>query len=410
MKRFFLLLFVVLGVVLTSCGKTSLPKLSSYSDEYLPDQDFNPASFGSLTHSVTVLDDTIYFIAGHYLFYYDSDIEEARPLCFKADCLHNREPDQAKRPECDAFVASGTNCFLGTTNDFLIFTCLNQKTQQIDLVSSNKDGSRRRTLIQNLGRIEYCCIHRGIFFFVQEKRNLDGKSEVSLFAYSLLRNRNKPYEILKYTDRSNISDLLPLNTRLFLNRSKNAGTETEEYEVLQYDLRTGVISNVPLDSELISGAFENALVYQSGQDVYSEYDLHTGTVTECGWLSRYMEESHPGWWCILKSLQRDIAFFDCLDENFELVYEQSVVNGEGKEVCVLPGLAHNFLSSNEIIRFQGEDYYFSGGLMDPFTIQIFAVDDLLNSKVEPKILLQVDNYQEELSPAYILPWDGIVPE
>ncbi|MBQ6678869.1 MAG: hypothetical protein IJM76_02495 [Lachnospiraceae bacterium] len=404
---FFLAFFLV---ILSSCGKTSMPKLSSYSDEYLPEQDFDPASYRSLVHSVTVLDDTIYMIAGNYLFYYDQETTQARPLCFKADCLHNSESDQQKRPECDAFIAPGTNPFLGIMNDRLVFTCLNQKTQQVDLVSSKKDGSGRKTLIQNIGTAEHSCIHRGVFFYVQERRSLDGQSEVSLLAYSLLRPGKEPYEILKYTDRSNISSLLPFGSRLFLSKSKNEGTESEEYELLQYDLKTGIISNVPIDSELISGAYENALIYQTDRNIYSEYNIHTGEITECAWLNRYIEKNHPNWWLIFKTIRRDVAFIDCLNENFELVYDQAVINGEGEEVCLLPGLAHNFLSSSEIIHFLGKDYYYSGGLMDPYTIQIYAIDDLLSGKVEPTVLLQVDNYSEDLTPAYILPWDGIIPE
>lgn len=406
------LLSLLCILVFVSCGQNGLPKSSDYSDEYMGDEDFSPCAFSWLnkTHGVTVFDDTLYFIAGNYLFFSDPDNWQTRPLCFKADCLHNDEPEPEKRAECSAFLGSiYEQTFIGHFRDELLFSCLNQKTGHLDIMASKKDGSGRRSVLPNIDKLKQVCLHRGVLYYILSETNLSDETEVSLMAYSLLTPSKKPYEITKYTDKSNIDKLFPYGTNVFFSvTSAYSAGSGDETRLFSYDIGSGNITPLPFDvNTQLFGIYDGKMVIRDEYG-YQEYSLKDHGMKSCSWLNHFSGE-HPGWWCQFDNIQEGAAFSFCIGEDFQPDYDLYVLDEEGNQVCTLEGVAWGTTTS-ETVSCCGKDYYISYSVFDPFTVKIYAIEDILAGHADPVTLLEVGSFTDSLTPAYIIQGDGVLPE
>ena len=258
---------VVITMFLSACNPSGIPKSSNYSDEYLESEDFNPNTVSWLgkPHGVTVLDDTLYFIAGHYLFFADAKSQEARPLCFKPECLHFSEPDPYKVSECDAYLGDVyIQTILGHCNGKLYFSCLNQKTGHIDIVESKPDGSERKSVLSDIDDLASVCFHRGVFYYVLRTVEITGEQTTSLLAYSILAQQKEPYKIIEYTDGSTIETLLPYGASVIFSKDSPYVEEIgSDIELHRYNIKSGEVTDFPFEMDVnIYGLCDDKLIVQ----------------------------------------------------------------------------------------------------------------------------------------------------
>ena len=143
-------LFICL--VFSSCGGDKGLKFSRYDNDYHPETDYNPTSWKESSYSsfYTQTGENIYFIAGNYLYYLSTKDMKAYPVCFKATCLHNEEPDDIKRPQCDAFIGTSIIRFLQSYDDHLYLICVDKSDGTNALIRMRSDGTERETLLKDL--------------------------------------------------------------------------------------------------------------------------------------------------------------------------------------------------------------------------------------------------------------------
>ena len=393
-------------MLFSACNTNGVPKSSNYKDEYLGEEDFNPSTVSWLKkpHGVTVLDGTLYFVAGDFLFFADAESKQARVLCFKPDCLHNEDPDPAKIPQCDAYLGSLMQTFLGHYDGKLYFSCLNQKTGHTDIMESMKDGSRRKSVLENIDNMEHICFHRGVFYYVLREVELSGESVTSLMAYSLLSPRKAPYKIVEFTDGSIIDQLLPYGTRVIFSRTtpyvEDVGDDIFLYE---YNIRSGAVSELPFEVDTqIYGLYDGKLIVRVPYPAacFCEYTFSDKSVNPSDWLNEFYDKQKPAM-PIYDQIQNDIAFFNLIKEDFSPDYDLHVINREGNVVATIEKSAFGTTTS-ETVTWNGKTYYMAYRTMDPFSVCLYSNEDLLQGVVNPEVLLQVESFYE-LIPAVILP-------
>lgn len=397
---------------LSACNSSRIPKSSNYSDEYMEREDFNPSTVSWLgkPHGVTVLDDTLYFIAGHYIFFADAKSQEAKPLCFKPECLHFSEPDPYKVPECDAYLGNVyIQTILGHCNGKLYFSCLNQKTGHIDIVESKPDGSERKSVLSNIDDLASVCFHRGVFYYVLCTVEITGEQTTSLLAYSILAPQKEPYKIIEYTDGSTIETLLPYGASvIFLKVSPYVEDIGSDFELHRYNIKSGEVSDFPFEADAnIYGLYNGKLVVQMNinKEVgpqFWEYNFSDKSLTLCEWLDDFYQKQQPAV-TLYDQIQEDITFAFFIGEDYQPNYDLYVVNRDGDITATLEGAAWGTTTS-ETVTWLGKTYYMAYRTLDPFSICLYENGDLLQGKVEPLILLQVDGFgklmPEAMLPAY----------
>ena len=96
---------ILSGIVCTisSCGEKPLE--IDYSDKYIENQDYQYMYADGFGHSSFQKSDNGYYTAvNNFIFYIDGDTMDVTPLCYKSDCLHDKETDGKKLKKCKAYV------------------------------------------------------------------------------------------------------------------------------------------------------------------------------------------------------------------------------------------------------------------------------------------------------------------
>lgn len=98
MKKSLLCLSIFVMAYLTGCKTAALP------DTYIEGSDYPYKQWSdSIVYSRLQQDDGIvYLYHNGFIYYYEEGSNAIMPLCNKADCLHDREPDPEKWAECNA--------------------------------------------------------------------------------------------------------------------------------------------------------------------------------------------------------------------------------------------------------------------------------------------------------------------
>lgn len=116
-----------------------------------------------------------YFLAGHFLFYADPELQQIAPLCNKPNCLHYNEPDDEKLIQCNAFVEG---YFLGWQQDslYVVGRPLTKEAIPLDktsLIRLAPDGSKREILFQFSSSVSTIALHNGYLYEVRNDVPVD---------------------------------------------------------------------------------------------------------------------------------------------------------------------------------------------------------------------------------------------
>lgn len=178
---------------LTGCTKKELP------DSYVAGSDFQYMHM--LEESGVSFwqngKDGKFFLAGGYIYFMDKD-KNIVPLCNKADCLHNRETDETKKKNCNAYT--GLFQYDGQQkivyqDGYVYFMSLDTSTEQSDfrgyiLQRTKEDGSEKESLKEwKKCNINDWIIHRGVCYYVEQvyvtdetKNEVEDRFSVKSFA------------------------------------------------------------------------------------------------------------------------------------------------------------------------------------------------------------------------------------
>ena len=412
------LVLCLLILVGSSCSSKErmFIEASGYEDSYVPEEDYNLTGLScDLTYDV--IEKTgkgLLFLAGNYLFFADSETMSAHPVCYKSECMHNQEEDPEKVPKCDAFFPQGhRERFLGSYRDRIYLYTTDLKTDQIVLLEMNEDGSGRRVLLSDMSDVLQGTtrMHRGVIFFADSETDLDGNRRYALKALSLVSKQKKPTVLFEGTKKNGtIIAVIPYGNYVYYTEqyeAENAGDEKQELSglterIYRCDIRSGKTETVTSESFYSIVGVRNGKIILNNKLDYFQYDPGSGElVPEHGGLQRFSEE-HPDWTCMAGNITDRVCFFSCFDRvKMESIPDRIVTGVDGNEVCRLEDHAFCIWGS-QIIRLNSEDYYISWTpSFAPFAVQAYKMSDLEAGKVQEVNLLEVEDYNKELSPGYI---------
>lgn len=166
---------ILLGIACTfsSCGEQPLE--INYSDKYIENQDYQYMYADGFGHSSVQKSDNGYYIAvNNFIFYIDGKTMNATPLCNKSNCLHDRETDEEKLKECNAYLpdyAEYTRNSIQLYNSKIYFLQLDSADSAEDVDKylfyemDTESGSRKLLLTYTDGKVKFWAVHRGYIYF-----------------------------------------------------------------------------------------------------------------------------------------------------------------------------------------------------------------------------------------------------
>lgn len=161
--------------ILSACGKKELP------DTYVEGSDYQYMQMGGFAFHLPIQKGTdgYYFQKGSYLYYLDGTTDTLLPLCGKADCLHDKEPDQEQLTKCNAYIGDhivGGISFCNGNVYYMEKVAGSSYVYTLYRISS--DGVKKEQLYQWKmdGLISEWIIHRDVLYYTEQEYLLeDGK-------------------------------------------------------------------------------------------------------------------------------------------------------------------------------------------------------------------------------------------
>ena len=179
-KGKFYLFVTAFLITLSGCGKENLP------NTYIEGSDFQYMRQGSWDWAPKMQkgEKGYYFRQDEFVYYLDEGTGEFLPLCAKADCLHDRETDPARRKSCNAYMH-----FAEFSSDFSqgmmyydrYLYCLTDKgfNEETILYRLSEDGAKKEQIYRWTGvGIEEWVIHRGVFYYAEHFYTYDEEGEM----------------------------------------------------------------------------------------------------------------------------------------------------------------------------------------------------------------------------------------
>lgn len=418
MKRETFLVLCILSLMAAllcgSCEMDGNVQVNTCNDTYTEGQDFNPTAFtwAGTPQNVAVTDQGIYFAVFGFLYYVDTRSESstewnARPLCFKLNCQHLRE-EADKVTDCNAFASTfGVESFVGFYKDHIYFTSINVNTGLYELMMADPDGSNRRTILEDIHNIVggSMRIHRGRLYYGSSYLDQEGQSKNALMALDLEAGDFQPEALVECRNvAGSFSEILPYGQYIYYNikdtEEKDDGRIKPLNRYYRYSIsnNTGEAIDVPQEYRLL-GAYQENLVFYDNKHYY-EYDpnMRKAVISSLG--TELFQEKHPDWLCLASPFGEDISFVyceDCTDNPDEeygtILFKRFIVNAAGETVGSIPEpnsiLPH---MTSQIVRIRSEEYYlrFSANI-EPFTVELYRIQDLLDGKTKPITLLKGDS-------------------
>lgn len=157
----------------SSCGEQPLE--IDYSDKYIENQDYQYMYADGFGHSSFQKSDNGYYAAvNNFIFFIDGKTMNATPLCNKSNCLHDRETDEEKLKECNAYLpdyAEYTRNSIQLYNSKIYFLQLDSADSAEDVDKylfyemDIESGSRKLLLTYTDGKVNFWAVHRGNIYF-----------------------------------------------------------------------------------------------------------------------------------------------------------------------------------------------------------------------------------------------------
>ena len=349
---------------------------------------------------MTHTEDKVYFLAGTYLYSYNPATGESSVLCSRPDCLHEKETDLYKVPDCDAWFFLGNPSFLGSYDDKLIIAAENISSKNTELIEMNPDGSGRRVLISTLQNADHgnMCIHRGVLYYSTNSRGGNGEYGYTLLAMDL-NGRGEAFTIYRSDNTYGaIQAILPLGEDIFFTDNTNTNSESmignEIICCYHTDIKeTEIVAD---DGYRIYGASGNELILFRDKRYYA-YSTEDHQINEIHRLNTFCE-NHADMVCLAEVISDDFAAFVCYKNlpDGSLVSDLLISDRNGKETAAIKNCAWA-LTPPSVMTIEEERYLFVySESKNPYYIKAYKVNDLLKGIIRPFDILKGESYQDFL--------------
>lgn len=161
-KVLILLLFTLTA---TGCSKT--PSEDSYVEG--TDYQYQYYDRNVLTNTTAKGQDAMYFFIGSYIYQLDEGTDTLIPLCNKPNCLHDKEKDESKLSECNAYLRADDNgiAYMNRSVYYITTEWVEDDLCSV-LYKTAENGSTRERVYQWEGTVvESWCLHRNTLYYVE---------------------------------------------------------------------------------------------------------------------------------------------------------------------------------------------------------------------------------------------------
>jgi len=276
MKKRKAISLLLAGIFLLLTGCESQPQYST-ENTYVAGQDFQYQFYKAIGTNLSPLpiaetEDSYYFLVGQgFLYYADKETMEAVLLCSRPDCLHDQEPKEQKRLECNAYFPNSGTVFC--TDGFLYIPCDKSDYNVSDpssasgqLLKVSTDGTSREPLFDLYS--ETCLrFHRGMLYYLDSPTGDEsGEGNMALFRRALKKD-SQPEQLAQF-QTSNVPEitLYGNNAYIRLNSSLlHVDLETTE--------QTAIAQTSSENSCTLIGFRQNKLVYALRENGEAHYYL-----------------------------------------------------------------------------------------------------------------------------------------
>ena len=257
MKKVSLLLLTALLLFTTACsgggGTGLIPRGYPTDNTYHPETDCSYTTASAMYGSrVAETELGYYTFANCYLLFTDAKTMETVPVCAKPNCLHEEEPDEDKRKECNAYfkgIALVGSVFY-VDDSLYIWHKLEHTSDLIPqdgahseilnycaLTQVSIDGTQRKTLfVTHSPGLSFSCIHRGRFYTIRQVWDESGHRREELWSYSLKNPSEEPICLFQsqsmYPSGVFYFNLFCYGNYLYVRERIDAWTETEQFRIL----------------------------------------------------------------------------------------------------------------------------------------------------------------------------------
>ena len=157
---------ILFSLTIAGCSK------SPAEDFYVERTDFQYQYYDEFHRSIMARgNDAMYFTIGYYIYRLDEETQILAPLCNKPNCLHEKETDNNRVPECNAYISMDENKSEITYMNEYIYTIMQDwKEGELcyGLYKIAEDGSTKERVYQWDGTVvEGWCLHRNVLYYVE---------------------------------------------------------------------------------------------------------------------------------------------------------------------------------------------------------------------------------------------------
>lgn len=162
MKKTKILLCLLMGFLCLALSACNQDKVEDLGEEYIEGSDYQ-SQFGSMPQ-IQKVGNGYYFLVSERLYYYDPSMQQAVPVCNKADCDHSAE-------SCNASMSGATEINY-YDHKFYYIASENDDMEKWFLYYLSEDGKQREKVTQiatldssDKGISFQLCVHRGYAYF-----------------------------------------------------------------------------------------------------------------------------------------------------------------------------------------------------------------------------------------------------
>ncbi|MGL5616654.1 MAG: hypothetical protein ACRDD2_10580 [Sarcina sp.] len=252
----------LLSTLVLFIGCSSTKKLNT-------DEIFNSDFYNESESFITENENGYYFINGNYIYYTDKESMKAIVLCDKANCLHEKQEDNSKVYECNAFVYFSNYNYINIYNDEIYLTSSfnsNKKNEVLELIQLSSDGEKRKPIIKfDSDFIKSTIIDKGNIYYVNQKYKED-KLSTTIEKINLSNSKKEIIFTSTLTDGGIGGFTLNESKLYFYEYGHNDVNEFNEFDVV-LNLETMDIKSEKVNYEKL----KSPILIDNGKSLYSYF-------------------------------------------------------------------------------------------------------------------------------------------
>ncbi|MDY6351421.1 MAG: hypothetical protein SPL57_00075 [Lachnospiraceae bacterium] len=226
----------------------------------------------------------LYYPAGSYIYKYDPRTGSNKPLCNKANCLHDKEKDVFRQDSCNAYFPYANadlhdESLIAYEKGYIYLAQISDMASDDGTVLTRikTDGSERKeihtTERNNLNHI----FHRGYYFYTDQSYDKNNKAKFAVMSYPLDGNgKEKKIFVPKSKWTYEINGYTAYGDYLFFQVSEtNSKGSVSVYRYYRYNISTGECDEVRVED----GSSINSITFYNGKLIY--YTVNEKELSKC---------------------------------------------------------------------------------------------------------------------------------